>query len=83
MTAQACSVIMVIMVLPVACTPRWQKLDSIIVAPPQLRTGLAVLCAMWIWTGGRPLTILCELVVTRCVVCHVDMDGWEATDDPL
>ena len=21
--------------------------------------------------------------VSCCVVCHVDMDGWEATDDPL
>jgi baculoviral IAP repeat-containing protein 5 len=20
---------------------------------------------------------------TRCIVCHVDIDGWEATDDPL
>lgn len=19
----------------------------------------------------------------RCVVCHTDVDGWEATDDPL
>ncbi len=19
----------------------------------------------------------------RCIVCHTDMDGWEATDDPL